>query len=270
MSTSPSQQASAQSLKGVPPCFVHSARTILQARLKLPPELVSVVISIAQYYARVMVHRRESVTFRANHYDPEINDPAIAGLYVMSPPIPLPDVGSGEKFRIKSVTFRMRASDQGWASFGGDGTYHNSHTWFEASILWPTVHSEADSSLLQDLWSDGRQSTYTKALGARHMLLDNGLQFRSAGDNKVVWKVHNNITARSEPREYRVEWAAGEKVDLTEEREGMEVGIGDGEGFIECLQPGDRIALWARAEQAAWLHRVAEASIAIEYDVWYE
>ncbi|KAK1217872.1 hypothetical protein PQX77_019463 [Marasmius sp. AFHP31] len=241
MSTSPPQQ--------VPPCFVHSVRTILQSRLKLPPELASVIISIAQYYARVTVHRRESVTFRANeHYDPEIHDPAVAGLYMMSPPIPLPDAGSGEKFRIKSVTFMMTASDQGWASFGGNGTYHNSHTWFEASILWPVVNSEADVPLFANLRSDGSQFTYTKALEAREMFLDNGLQFKSAGDKNVVWKVHNNITAQSEPREYCVEWVAGGKVDLTEEKEGMEVGIGDGEGFIECLKPGDRIALWARAE----------------------
>ncbi|KAL0579204.1 hypothetical protein V5O48_002827 [Marasmius crinis-equi] len=216
----------------------------------LPPELASVIISSAQYYARQVSHRHEKVEFRADMYfDNEINYPAIAGLYLLSSPIPVPDERSGEIFRVKSVSFRLRGADQGWATFGGDGTYHNSHTWFEASILQPVVPGSDRDTCPVNLQSDGAILTFRKASDARRSLKQFGLQFRD------------------QLREYDIEWIKGQEVELKEVKTGMGVGLGDGKGFVETLRPGDRVALWARAEQALWKNIVDEATIVIDYEV---
>ncbi|KAK1217834.1 hypothetical protein PQX77_019507 [Marasmius sp. AFHP31] len=222
-------------LKDVPPFHVHSVRTILQSRLKLPPELASFIISLAQYRARIAVLRHTTIIYQSKDYfDTEIGHTSVAGLYLISPPIP----SAEEVLRVKSVKFRMLASEQGRSSFAGDGAYHNSNTWFEASILQPTITSSPDILNFKDSWL-----IRATPIDALDVLRENGVQFRSMMDERVVWKVHSNITGQSEPREYHVEWVAGEKVDLAEEKEGIGIGMGDGEGFVESLRPGDKIAL---------------------------
>ena len=64
----------------------------------------------------------------------------------------------------------------------------------------------------------------------------------------MVWHVYNNVTAQKDPLEHRVKWKAGEKLELREDKEGIRICAGNGEGFVQSLRPGDRIALWARAE----------------------
>ncbi|KAJ8089253.1 hypothetical protein PM082_014501 [Marasmius tenuissimus] len=259
------QRQATSRLKDVPPLYVHSVRTILQSRLELPPELASIIISLAQYHARIVVHRHATIVYESKDYfDIEIGHTSVAGLYLISPPIPSPE----EALRVKSVKFRMLASDQGRSSNGGDGTYHNSYTWFEATILQPTTTSSLDILNFEDSWPNGVRLTSATPSDALDVLREHGVQFRSTMDERVVWKVHNNITARSEPQEYCVEWVAGEKVDLTEEKEGMGIGMGDGEGFVQSLKHGDKIALWARATRQGTINRVGEASIVIDYEVW--
>lgn len=92
---------------------------------------------------------------------------------------------------------------------------------------------------------------------------------------------HNHVvTARRAWRDYRIDWVAGVPTDVQDP-----LAMGDGRGFLESLVPGDKIALWARAEvrttvaaagyvvleltfaqQQAWVNRVAGATIEVGFD----
>lgn len=54
----------------------------------------------------------------------------------------------------------------------------------------------------------------------------------------VVWRVHNNITARRVYRRYRVDWVKGIPTQVDDSR-----AMGDGQGFLELLRGGDLVAL---------------------------
>ncbi|KAL0563736.1 hypothetical protein V5O48_018328 [Marasmius crinis-equi] len=221
-------------------------------------------MSYAQcYYARQVSLRHDRVEFQANRYyrDEASKYRTIAGLYLLTPSIPLEEAS-----RVKSVSFRLRSADQGWATFGGNGTYHNSRTWFEASILRPKGRRDVGNHAA-DFRSDGKNLTFRTALEAREELARFGLLFKGRGKKDVVWRVHHNITARSEFTEYDIEWTEGQVVESKEEEKGMGIGIGDGKGFVESLRKGDRVALWARAEQHNWRNIVDEAMIVITYEV---
>ncbi|KAJ3538404.1 hypothetical protein NM208_g5919 [Fusarium decemcellulare] len=157
------------------------------------------------------------------------------------------------------IIFQTRAADQGWATFGGDGTFDNSHTWFEASILRPLdsrAPNEADASLediLQDTWWDVSR--------ARNELMAHGWDFVEGPDERIAWRVCNNLTASGDYQNYKVEWTRGVETNVENER-----AVGRGEGFLELLQPGCIVVLWARAEQLNWVNHVAAATIEIEYD----
>lgn len=140
--------------------------------------------------------------------------------------------------RIKSVAFKIRSRDQGWADAGGHGTYNNSHTWFEASILKRVEQSDHQLPL-ED--SNGMPLTFGSVMNARESLLRYGWDFKFVDGDKCVWKVHNNVTAERRFREHNVRWVKGEKTLVW-------IGMGSGKGFVENLQPGDLIVLWARAE----------------------
>ncbi|KAG7087704.1 hypothetical protein E1B28_013651 [Marasmius oreades] len=260
----PFRNMSTQALHPVPPSHVVSTFTILRC-LGIPDELILYILAIAEYYAREVSHRRKRVTFRANsHFNGVINDsePSMAGLYMTA---------SVPHNRIRSVAFTMKSRDQAWADNGGHGTYHNSHTWFEASILQRVVgHGQSDHDLVLPLeHPNGEPVTFRSVYAARDYLRQHGWDFKFGdGDNlKYTWKVHHNVTAMNEFREYNVRWVKGEKMLVVPEGEGMGIGIGDGEGFVESLQPGNMVLLWARAEQFAWVHIVDEATIVTEYEV---
>ncbi|KAF9265072.1 hypothetical protein L218DRAFT_957744 [Marasmius fiardii PR-910] len=262
-------QSTTQELKAlqvprrIPPSDVYSVWTIFRRRRPdLPDEIILDILRHAEYYAREVSHhcRVKATTFRANDYLRGIvneHEPTMAGLYMTA------SVGHD---RIKSVAFKMTSGDQGWASFGGNGTYNNSHTWFEASILQRLEQSDHDDQLPLE-GPTGRPQTFGSVILARHFLRLHGWDFKFVNGDKYTWKVHHNITAQSDFGEYNVHWIKGEKTLIREEQKGMGIGIGNGEGFVESLQQGDLIVLWARAEQAAWVNIVEQATIVTEYEV---
>ncbi|RYP07848.1 hypothetical protein DL765_009001 [Monosporascus sp. GIB2] len=179
----------------------------------------------------------------------------IAALYLTSPSLPVPTPGGNQTIRVQSVTFQMRGADQGWVSLGGEGTYHNSHTWYAASILRPiagvatttTAHEQPLEALV--LERKPRVSSFQKVL-RKH-----GWELVKYKD-RLSWRVHNNITAREAYTYYRASWAAGTPIKVSNPR-----AMGDGAGFVETLKGGDRIALWARANSGGWINKISEATI---------
>ncbi|KAI1100263.1 hypothetical protein F4804DRAFT_319486 [Jackrogersella minutella] len=75
-------------------------------------------------------------------------------------------------------------------------------------------------------------------------------------------EVFNNITAQEEHHNYMVDWVRGVETDVEHHR-----AIGNGRGFLELLQSGDIVVLWARAQERAWLNKVGAATIEIECKV---
>ncbi|XXH00883.1 hypothetical protein Hte_007234 [Hypoxylon texense] len=205
-----------------------------------------------------LVKRRDSpLEYSTRREHGTAYEPSIAGLYLSSNMIPRNIPG----ITIQRIIFQTRAADQGWATFGGDGTFENSHTWFEASILRPlppdTENTEENSrnvvgleDILRDTWRDVGSS--------KEDLANQGWEFVQGEGGRISWKVCNNITARIEYRNYLVEWKKGSPTGINEE------GKGNGDGFLELVEPGCIVVLWARAEEALWCNRVRAATVEIE------
>ncbi|KAM4055923.1 hypothetical protein HRG_002849 [Hirsutella rhossiliensis] len=232
-----------------------SARRLLEHRL--PPELAVAVVFLG-YSPWLLKRRVEERRYNANDFWMPGPRASVAGLYLSTERIPT-DIGPVIPQRI---IFQTRAADQGWATFGGNGTFDNNHTWFEASILQPScrggVGDDPRSVALED--DNVLSNPWENAESARQALRDKGWDFVETEDGQITWRVCSNITARSDYRNYRVEWQRGVKTEVDDER-----AVGKGEGFLELLEPGCIVVLWARAEQQLWVNHVAAASIEIEY-----
>ncbi|KAF4449585.1 ubiquitin-protein ligase [Fusarium austroafricanum] len=226
----------------------------------LPPELSRPIISLV-YNPWLTARRDEVRDYRAVASTPESNDDySIAALFLSTGPIPT-DPQNLKKAIPQRIIFQTRSADQGWATFGGDGTFENSHTWFEASILrpWGPNHQQdaGDVPLEETLASI---SSWDPA-EARDHLRTQGWDFVEGEDERITWRVCNNVTAQSEFQNYEVEWRRNLATEVEDEN-----AIGDGEGFLELLGPGCIVALWARAEQRYWVNKVQAATIEIEYE----
>ncbi|GAP83184.1 putative sulfur metabolism negative regulator [Rosellinia necatrix] len=223
-------------------------------QLRIPIEVVLDIVSFASYYPRQSNIKQFAREYVADHFWSPGPQASITGLYMIVATLPFPDDGA----RARSITFQIKGADQGWADFGGHGTYHNSHTWYEASILRPR-HGEPGVRVA-DLASIDIPN-FRSPEDARAYLEDHGWTMVPNND-AVAWRVHNNITARSESKYYRVDWVAGIPT-VVEEPQAM----GDGQGFLELLRSGDIVGLWARAEQQAWVNKIQGATMEIEYEV---
>jgi hypothetical protein len=205
----------------------------------LPPELTREVLKLADYFPRLECRRKEPMRYVANDFWAPGPTADVAGIYLTSSPIPRPNKELGETtIRTKRITFQMKSADQGWATFGGGGTYNNSHTWFEASILSPLNDSETPGSLE----AGSIRRTFKTPTHAQETLREHGWGFVQY-KGRDSWRVHNNITAQEYYRAYRVDWEAGASTAIEDP-----LAMGDGQGFLERLAPGCVVALWARAE----------------------
>lgn len=199
----------------------------------VPMEIALMILSFASYHpCRSNIKQSEAI-YRADEFWRPGPQASIAGLYLTVATLSVPD----DIARAKSITFQMKAADQGWADYGGKGTYYNSHTWYEASILRPGSEAPTVASLANT--DIGHFRTPEEA---RDCLRTHGWDMVEKND-AVVWKVHNNITACSEYRDYKVDWVAGIPTEVDDPR-----AMGDGQGFLELLRRDDVVALWARAE----------------------
>lgn len=222
----------------------------------LPLELALSILAHADYHPRTMSSRVEELEYHANDFWEPGPRASVAALYLTTEKLP-------PFFRRASrITLQMRSADQGWATFGGGGTYENSHTWFEVCILrpLPSATDSAPPEVQQPLEVQMAQ-TFRSPGNANQELEQQGWCIVNY-EGRDTWMVHHNITASREWRNYRVDWLADTPTDIEDP-----IAVGDGEGFLSALMPGDKVALWARAEQQAWTIRVAEAFIEIVFEV---
>ncbi|KAJ8119875.1 hypothetical protein ONZ43_g3271 [Nemania bipapillata] len=218
----------------------------------LPMEIALMIISLASYHPRISSANMSEAIYRADQFWRPGPDASVAELYLAATTLPV----SHSIARAMSITFQMKGADQGWADNGGEGTYFNSHTWYEASILRPRSQAASVAALtgpdVRNFRTPPEARDHLEGQGW-DMVEDNGA---------VVWRVHNNVTASHEYRHYKVDWVAGVPTEVGDPR-----AMGDGEGFLELLRPNDVIVLWARAEEQAWVNKTRGATIEIEYEV---
>lgn len=212
------------------------ARRLLEQRL--PPELALAVVSFG--YSPWLVKRRvKRRKYRADEFWHPGPRASVAGLYLSTERVPT----AAETVGAQRIVFQTRAADQGWADRGGHGTFENSHTWFEASILRPSGDEVRDGALEHD---PVLSIPWENPESARQALRDKGWEFVEAEDGRLTWRVCNNVTARRDYRDYTVQWQRGVRTEVEDER-----AVGRGEGFLERLKSGSIVVLWARAEVSA-------------------
>lgn len=209
----------------------------LQSKGPLPTKLAAEIIALA-YSPLHVAHRVEQRAYHANEFWRPGSKASVAALYLSTGPLPQPRLGKAVAQRI---VFQTKAADQGWADWGGDGTFNNSNTWFEASILRPALPG-LEGHVKGETLHNQLSRTWETPLRARATLKRHGWDFIENTDGSVVWRVSNNITASSAYRNYRVKWERGVETRVEDERE-----VGKGHGFIERLESGYIVVLWARA-----------------------
>ncbi|KAI1305067.1 hypothetical protein F5Y03DRAFT_356414 [Xylaria venustula] len=219
----------------------------------VPMEIAVIILSLASYHPYKSNTKRLKRIYEANEFWRPGPAASVTGLYLTLATLPVPLTVA----KPKSITFQTKSADQGWADNGGNGTYRNSHTWYEASILRP----RSEASMAAVLSNTYDMTNFATPGDAREQLWDHGWDMVER-NGTVVWRVHNNITACREYRHYRVDWVAGVPTKVDDPR-----AIGDGQGFLELLKPSDVVVLWARAEEQAWINKIREATIEIEYEV---
>ncbi|KAI0103375.1 hypothetical protein GGR51DRAFT_254810 [Nemania sp. FL0031] len=232
------------------------ARCILSGlrigRQLIPIEIALEILAFASYHPCQSSIKQVEATYEANEFWRPGPEASVAGLYLTLTSLAIPPTVA----RPKAITFQMKAADQGWADFGGEGTYENSHTWYEASIL----RQQSENTSVAALTSPDMENFRTPE-DAREHLRSRGWDMVE-GNGTVVWRVHNGVTASSQYRHYRVDWVKGITTQVDDPR-----AMDDGQGFLDTLEPDNVVVLWARAEQQSWVNKAGEATIEIEYEV---
>lgn len=219
------------------------ARALLKA-LKLPTEIVLQILDHAHYWpvseTKTQFHKpciasagpifssSAALCFEANIFDNAS----------------LKDIlRSGERFKIKGVEFTIASGDQGWTSENTHGTFSTS-SWLEVSIL-RNATVDIDSMHLMNLsrpWTSSPLDFHNGVVDRGLLLVkrpESAMQGPQDGEGDLAWYLQGNRVAAGN-NEYRVRWNE-------EGCEGNE-GAGTGEGFLQELQDGDRLLVWARAK----------------------
>lgn len=155
----------------------------------LPSELALSILEHAGYQPRIMSSRVEELEYNADDFWEPGPQASVAALYLSTQPLP-------PYFRRAScITLQMRGADQGWATFGGDGTYDNSHTWFEACILRPLPSDTASAPSIpgesQESLEVQMPQTFRSPSDANQELEQRGWRMVNH-DGRDTWMVHHN------------------------------------------------------------------------------
>ena len=125
--------------------------------------------------------------------------------------------------------------------------------WFEACILRPFLPQrspEASTAAAARLHDACLNSTFS---GPEDTVFRESVRMQSwdlveHSNGRVAWHVQFNVTADPNWRTHEITWSDDGDNALDGSAHTIdEGGIGDGEGFISALKPGDCIGLWARS-----------------------
>ncbi|KAK3996389.1 hypothetical protein QBC44DRAFT_304352 [Cladorrhinum sp. PSN332] len=280
-------------------------KVMLNRAMNFPPEIVDVVIDLAEYWPSHTVEVNfgeespETVRGRHGHRDnsPEdkfiIRTPPLAlekwgnqGLY-RAPVRPKKPAGewSTEAFQdlvasptallahpCRRIVFTLSSHDQGWGGRLNDeeenGPYHGSWTWFEAG-LERFVRKEEDEK--PTLGIEHVRTVYPESLWDSDR--DTGhYDFPLGGSDER--KIQANITADSVFTHHRVVWDYTDDIDPEKdteaaaklERLGRGKATGNGK-FVRELRIGDMVTVWAKARFPAWCHYISSVKVEVYWAI---
>lgn len=231
--------------------------------LGLPMELVLLVLDHARYWTRRATERDAELKIRdwnhsLDHSSAVVNHSHQVFLHPNS---------YGETPKVRRITFDILSHDQGWTTEPTKGTYKTS-SWFEVSIVRgsrDTPRHEAKGTFFTDvegarnhIWGSHFVQRPSLALEEQRkhcaeMIKVTRPTWNSEreipGEGTHAWYLQGNEVSDVPPglkfyaRQYRVRWGCAANSVC----EGND-GAGNGEGFLDGLQDGDWIVLWARAK----------------------
>lgn len=248
----------------------------------LPLELVNVILDDAEYWPMLASTREVPLGVSSSSGN---------WCYLVTPPIPLPHEHAPIP-RLRRIEFAMSSCDQGWGGEPGDagkfyrnvdlpllfidscpGTYNGSWTWFETAI----IRTSYSRQVVPPAWVTHAedQPAKVKEISAVEVSVS----------EHTRWHVQNNVTSSSTVKDHRVIWTPDDPAPDEPARVDPWKGhIHSQKQFLELLQPGDRIGLFARAmvyldewflflvnllllQFPGWHNNVHRASVEIFYSV---
>ncbi|KIJ91402.1 hypothetical protein K443DRAFT_686062 [Laccaria amethystina LaAM-08-1] len=217
----------------------------------IPAELADLIIDYAQYWPRLASCREANPPITIDSTTDLGGAPNDVFQFYLVTDRPIPgwrDSDLKVVRKVRKVVFRIWSRDQGW---GGDdglvGEYEGSWTWFEAAIC----RGEEQPFLVHrpDFSSSSVPTTRRGDLNP---------------DTSKVWHLQSNIRASANEALHEVVWT---DVDDSKLNAWKETGSGDGRGFVRLLQPGDKIAVIARARYPGWVNYVRRVEVEVFYSL---
>ncbi|KAF1362466.1 hypothetical protein EJ07DRAFT_107755 [Lizonia empirigonia] len=169
---------------------------------------------------------------------------------------------NGENIKIKAIKFHIRSRDQGWTSEPVRGTFSTS-SWLEASILRGV--EDNTTTFPPSCWLD---SVFASPQSFQDHVTPRGWQLvkrpeyaeqgPQGGEGDLAWYLQGNrVATQGRSEEYDVIWT----------RDGYEgnEGYGRGDEFLQELEEGDRLLVWARAKWPGWQCIVERVNITVSY-----
>ncbi|KAK7042032.1 hypothetical protein R3P38DRAFT_2888199 [Favolaschia claudopus] len=251
-----------------------------------PPELVYIILDLAEHYVRVKSDRDDHVKVSASAMGIPSPPGASTCYLITSPilhthPISSPETNTASDHaadfredseeekeeknevlvKVARVEFTIVSRDQGWCSDQAiRGTYRGS-TWFEAAILRPSQASSPSPSPLPPPTGLDTTIGWDPVLEVKYSPSSPDISPKSR------FQIQHNRCAHQEYLTHRVVWRSGseEFESAEQDLERQERGCGDGLGFVGSLVEGDRIAVIARAVYPGWENRVQRVEVAVFY-----
>jgi hypothetical protein len=255
---------------------LESARAILTS-FHLPNELALWILDEAHYWVEVETYSKEHIILVDGAWS---LDYSATYPYIYVPAYPwlgLP-LAPKEQLKIREISFTIVSHDQGWTTEDKQGTYQTS-SWFEASIVRPkgvplSQRHRLQPGLRRLREMNVRGQTVDGVCAASDIMHSSGMvelvrrpssgiesqrshctemiEVKSQGvkEGEYAWYLQGNEVAREKSvfegemiKRYNVTWGSkANPVHATSE------GAGNGDGFIDTLDQGDFICVWARAK----------------------
>ncbi|KAF2637717.1 hypothetical protein P280DRAFT_520850 [Massarina eburnea CBS 473.64] len=264
---------------------VRAARSILTS-LGLATELALQILDYAKYWTVITTENIDHLSIVDEHWNQNFS--AVEPYLWI--PLHLGAHPDGEIPKIREIEFIIVAHDQGWTTEGTKGTYQTS-SWFEVSHVRPKP-----GAVLNDI-GDGGVYANIEQIRQKHENLVTMLPRPSQemepqrkhnphmrkltwphsyqgpkpdlDEGTHAWWLQGNVVARDTSifegemvKRYKVIWGCAANPRF----EGDE-GAGRGEGFVDGLEDGDRVAVWARAKRRGWENHVFGVRAIVRYTI---
>ncbi|KAH6905061.1 hypothetical protein BKA70DRAFT_1108445, partial [Coprinopsis sp. MPI-PUGE-AT-0042] len=217
----------------------------------LPIEIIHLILDKAEYWPRLLAQRESEPPLRICN---PISDKVLHTV-ISFPGIPESCLTHESRMKLRRVVFHILSHDQGW---GGDpnltGRFEGSWTWFEASIIRGEIHR-----LLEGASENAKSGP--------------GVPFRvpNPSNGEKVWHLQSNVRASPSHAEmHEVVWDLTQDASLTSpsligQSDLLKTKGWPGSRFRRRVQPGDRIAVFARAQYPGWVNNVLFVDVQIFY-----